>query len=97
MSRSFKGANQTILPPSSLRVGGQRESLSEKYCGCIKSVRRSVKVRKSNRTGKPSQNRESAAIAICTKAVLQSRCRTLRKFNCKRGRSPSLKTQNLLK
>jgi hypothetical protein len=73
------------------------ESLSEKYCGCIKSVRRTVKVRKGNRSGKPSQNKESAAIAICTKAILQSRGRTLRKFNCKRRGGPSLKTQNLLK
>jgi len=68
------------------------EPLAEKYCGCIKKVRKTVKAR----TGRKAQNKESAAIAICTKAVLQSRGRTLRKFNCKRGR-PNLKTQNLLK
>uniref|UniRef100_A0A6C0DRY3 Uncharacterized protein n=1 Tax=viral metagenome TaxID=1070528 RepID=A0A6C0DRY3_9ZZZZ len=67
-----------------------RESLANKYCGCIKKVRKTVKAR----SGRTPQNKEGAAIAICTKSVLQSRGRTLRKFNCKRGK-PNLKTQPL--
>jgi hypothetical protein len=32
-----------------------------------------------------SRSRESAAIAICTTSVLQTRGKTLRKFSCKKG------------
>jgi ankyrin repeat protein len=81
------------LPGSGCGIqGGVRESLAKKYCGCIKKVRRTVKAK----TGKTPQNREGAAIAICTKTLLQSRGRTLRKFTCKKGKA-NLKTQPLLK
>lgn len=81
------------LPGSGCGIqGGVRESLAKKYCGCIKKVRRTVKAK----TGKTPQNREGAAIAICTKTLLQSRGRTLRKFICKKGKA-NLKTQPLLK
>jgi hypothetical protein len=62
------------------------ESQSKRFCGCIKKVRKTVKPIKGTA--------EQAAIAICTKSVLQSKGRTLRKFTCKNG--PKVKTQKLL-
>ncbi len=62
-----------------------RESQSEKFCKCIKKVRRTIKPRRGS-------NKESAAIAICTKSVLQTRGRTLRRFTCKNGK-PNVQTQ----
>lgn len=61
--------------------------LASKFCGCVKKVRRTVKLRK----GRGNQARESAAIAICTKSILQTRGKTLRKVSCKKG--PKLETQ----
>ena len=63
-----------------------KESLQETFCRCIKKVRKTVKVRK------PKSTKESAAIAICVKSVLQSKGSTLRKFNCKHKK---LETQPL--
>lgn len=63
------------------------------FCRCIKKVRKTVKAR-------PDSSKESAAIGICVKSVLQTRGRTLRKFRCTRrkGRSgkPFLQTQKLV-
>ena len=57
--------------------------LAKKLCACIKNVRKSGKgTRKA---------KESRAIAICVKSVLQTRGRTLKKFKC--GKSPKLTTQ----
>ena len=64
-----------------------RKSLSNLFCECIKKVRRTIKPNQKNST------KEQAAIAICTKSVLQSRGRTLKRFKCKNN--PSLVTQNL--
>ena len=64
-----------------------RESQGERFCRCIKKVRRSVK--------RPVGSAESAAIGICVRSVLQRRGRTLRKFTC-RGRRPKVLTQRLL-
>ena len=61
------------------------KSLGKNYCNCIKSVRRTVKARKGSK--------EQAAIAICTKSVIQSRGRTLKRFKCKNR--PFLITQPL--
>jgi superfamily II DNA/RNA helicase len=62
--------------------------LAEKFCRCIKSVGRTLKVRKN-------KNKEPISIAICTKSMLQqARKRTLKKFKC--GKKPELKTQALL-
>jgi hypothetical protein len=66
-----------------------KEKQVDRFCKCIKSVRRSVKLRPGQR-GEAA--RESAAIAICVKSVLQTRGRTLRSFKCKNGK---LKTQKL--
>lgn len=50
-----------------------------KFCRCIKAVRKTVKVRKGSQ-------KEGAAIAICTKSVLQTKGKTLRKISCKAKR-----------
>ncbi len=65
-----------------------KEKQAEKFCRCIKQVRKSVKLRKGQ---KGSKAREGAAIAICTKSILQTRGRTLKRVRC-RGK-PKLETQ----
>lgn len=68
--------------------------MANKFCGCIKKVRRTVTLRKG--AGRGPAAKESAAIAICTKSVLQTRGRTLRKVSCgKGGKRPKLQTQPL--
>lgn len=54
-----------------------RTRISSKFNRCVKSVKRTVRARKGS-------NKESAAIAICTKSVLQKRGRTMKKY--RRGR-----------
>ena len=63
------------------RRGGSR--MSSKFDKCVKSVRKTVKARKGS-------NKESAAIGICTKSVLQTRGRTMKRY--RKGR---LTTQKL--
>jgi len=64
------------------------EPLGERYCACIKKVRKTIKARgKSTKT--------QGAIAVCTKSVLQRRGRTIKKFSCKNG--AKVITQPLLK
>lgn len=63
---------------------------AEKFCRCIKSVKKTVKLRKGQK--KTPTAKEQAAIAICTTTMLQRRGRTLRKFKC-RGKKPMLETQ----
>lgn len=70
------------------KKGGARESLSRKFCRCIKKVRKTFK--------KPRGTREGAAIAVCTKSVLQTKGKTLRKFTCL-GKRPRVFTQKLIK
>ena len=67
---------------------------AERFCDCVKQVRRSVKTRKGSTKG--LRGKEQAAIAICVKSVLQKRGRTLKKFRC-RGKEnmPFLVTQPL--
>jgi hypothetical protein len=65
----------------------RKESQAKRFCRCVKSVRRTVRAR--------AGSKESAAIAICTKSILQTRGKTLRKFSCKKG--AKLLTQPLLK
>lgn len=62
-------------------VQTQKKALAKKFCGCIKMVRKTVKLR----SGRGAAARESAAIAICTKSILQTRGKTLRKVSCKKG------------
>ena len=67
--------------------------LGKKLCECIKKVRKTVKLRKTavtKRTG-PASAKESAAIGICVKSVLQTRGKTLKRFSC--DKQPKLTTQ----
>jgi len=82
----------------------RRNSLGKKFCRCIQSVRRTVKVLKKNtknqkkrkaRGSSLKQLKESGAIAICVTSVLGSRGRTLKQFKC--GSKPKIVTQPLLK
>jgi hypothetical protein len=70
----------------------RKNSLSDRFCRCIKHVRRTVKGVRSATRG-PS-GKEQAAIAICVRSVLGSRGRTLKRFKC--GSSPQLTTQKPL-
>lgn len=49
-------------------------TLSKKFNTCVKAVRRTVR----------AKNKESAAIAICTKSVLQTRGKTLKRYKKRR-------------
>jgi hypothetical protein len=55
------------------RGSGRTSKLGSKFSRCVKSVRKTVKAR-------PKSSKESAAIAICTKSVLQTRGRTIKKY-----------------
>ena len=46
--------------------------LTKKFCKCVKKVSMGMKQRK-----------EGLAIAICVKSVLQTKGKTLKKFNCR--------------
>jgi hypothetical protein len=56
-------------------TGGRRKSrkLGNMFNRCVKSVRSTVRARKGS-------TKESAAIAICTKSVLQTRGRTMKRY-----------------
>ena len=54
------------------------KKLLKDFCGCIKKVRSYIKPIKGTK--------ESASIAICTKSVLQTKGKTLRKFSCRKGK-----------
>lgn len=69
-----------------------KEKQASRFCRCINSVRKTLKLRPG---AKGKAARESAAIAICTKSVLQTRGRTLKRFSCKKG--PKLVTQKPLR
>jgi hypothetical protein len=70
------------------------ESLTKRFCRCIKKVRKTVKARKGS-------SKESGAIAICVASVLQGKTkkRTLRKFHCKtrNGKKARVITQPILR
>ena len=66
-----------------------KEKLVKKFCRCIKAVKRTVKARRGS-------SKEGAAIAICTKSMLQRKGRTLKKVRCtKRKGGPYLQTQTV--
>jgi hypothetical protein len=55
-------------------LGGRKSrKLGRKFSRCVKSVRKTIKARKGS-------SKESAAIAICTKSVLQTRGRTMKRY-----------------
>ena len=55
-----------------------KESLTQRFCRCIKKVRKTLKARKGS-------SKESGAIAVCVTSVIQGKTkkRTLKKFHCK--------------
>ena len=55
-----------------------KDTLAAKFCRCINQVSKTVKLRNKKTT------RESAAIGICVKSILQTRGRTVKKFSCRR-------------
>jgi hypothetical protein len=65
-----------------------KENQAKKFCSCIKSVKRTVKVRRGSTA-------EGAAIAICTKSMLQRKGRTLKRVKCGKPGGPKLNTQML--
>ena len=77
-------------------ASGQQNTLSNKFCRCIKHVRRTVKTSRLNKSvargSSVSSLKEKAAIAICIRSVLGSRGKTLKRFKCT-GKKPFLKTQ----
>jgi hypothetical protein len=60
-----------------MAFGGRTSKIGRKFDRCVKAVRKTVRARKGS-------SKESAAIAICTKSVLQTRGRTLKRY--KKGR-----------
>jgi hypothetical protein len=76
---------ERILLPSNQNGGFRRRSQTARFNRCVKTVKKSIVPR-------PDSNKESAAIAICTKSVLQTRGRTLKKY--RKGR---IRTQKLLR
>jgi hypothetical protein len=69
------------------------EPLASRFCGCIKKVRKTVKLRRGS--GRGAAAKEGAAIAICTKSLLQRKGRTLRKVRCEGRGGPKISTQRL--
>ena len=64
----------------------KKNTLAKKLCSCIKSVRKTVKLRngKGSKGSKATlRTKESAAIGICVRSVLQTRGKTLKKFSCR--------------
>lgn len=59
-----------------------RDTLSQKFERCVQAVKKTVN----------AKDKQSAAIAICTKTILHKRGRTLKRFSSVKGR-PRLVTQ----
>jgi len=73
-------------------MASRRNSQASRFCKCIKAVRKTVKLRPGS--GRGPAAKEGAAIAICTKSILQTRGKTLRKIRCKNGK-PRLLTKRM--
>jgi hypothetical protein len=63
--------------------------LAANFCRCIKKVRKTVKVRRGQ--NKTAKGKEKVAIAICVRSVLQTKGKTLKRFQCRP--KPRLTTQ----
>jgi hypothetical protein len=68
-----------------------KNTKAAKFCRCIKGVKKTVRLRPGS--GRGDQAKESAAIAICTARMLQTRGRTLRRVSCTKRGGPMLSTQ----
>jgi hypothetical protein len=85
--------NPVMLEKKALGGGKtRRKGLASKFCRCIKQVRKTVRLRGRAKT---KRAKESAAIGICTKSVLQRRGHTLKRFKC--TPKPVLNTQKYTK
>ena len=75
----------------------KRKSLRTRFCHCIKSVRKTVRVRPGPYSVRRTegQKKEGAAIGICVRSVLQTKGKTLKKFRC--DTKPYLRTQPILR
>lgn len=60
----------------------RRNTLSQKFERCVQAVKRTV----------VAKDKQSAAIAICTKSILHKRGRTIKHFSTVKGK-PRLVTQ----
>ena len=60
-------------PGVAVQGSSRRTKLGNKFNRCVKSVRATVRARKGS-------TKESAAIAICTKSVLQTRGKTMKRY-----------------
>jgi hypothetical protein len=67
----------TKIAPGVFTGGRKSRKLGNKFNRCVKSVRQTVRAR-------PKSTKESAAIAICTKSVLQTRGLTMKRYKKKR-------------
>lgn len=73
----FKTAVKPSGPGLLKKAGRKSRKLGNKFNRCVKSVRQTVRAR-------PKSTKESAAIAICTKSVLQTRGLTMKRYRKKR-------------
>jgi hypothetical protein len=72
-------SSDSVPPPPAIKRGGARNlNQTQRFCKCIKKVRKTIK-------------NEKGPIAICVKSVLQTRGRTLKRFTC--GRKGKVITQ----
>ena len=86
LRRNFNGSAIRIMPG--------RNSISRKFCRCVKKVAGTVGRRRSTlKAGKGKYGKESTAIAVRVRSVLGSRGRTLRRFSCKKKGGPRVITQ----
>jgi hypothetical protein len=71
----FTLSPDTVPPPPAIqRAGARKLNQTQRFCKCIKKVRKTIK-------------NEKGPIAICVKSVLQKKGRTLKRFTCgKKGR-----------
>jgi hypothetical protein len=63
-----------------------REPQVDTFCRCVKKVKKTLKARPGSTSERGEKDRiaaEGRAIAICTKSVLQSKGRTIRKVRCR--------------
>jgi len=71
-------SNSVPPPPAIQRAGARKLNQTQRFCKCIKKVRKTIK-------------NEKGPIAICVSSVLQKKGRTLKRFTC--GRKGRVITQ----
>jgi hypothetical protein len=72
-------SSDSVPPPPAIKRGGARNlNQTQRFCKCIKKVRKTIK-------------NEKGPIAICVSSVLQKKGRTLKRFTC--GRKGKVITQ----